>query len=168
VRRSLNTVDVLRPTSLYNRVLRAIIHHSADCCEIHCPVPWCYFFSRRHVLTYLLTDQCGRGCPRICSFDVPLAVNNDRAIYIAPLTGRCGVMVTALDLRLLSWLRVRLPAILLLDIGLALTKQNRLLSRCMDSSHYLGPTDGCFQLSDMCNKFILQSFGGGLYTPRPP
>ena len=53
VKQSLYTVDILRPSSVYNRILRAIIHHAADCSDIHCPLPWCYFFSRRHVFTYL-------------------------------------------------------------------------------------------------------------------
>ena len=47
MRCSLYTVDILRPC-LHNRVLRAIIHHSSDCSEIHCPVPWCHFFSQRY------------------------------------------------------------------------------------------------------------------------
>jgi len=53
VKCGLFTVDILRP-SLYNRVLRAVIHHSADCSEIHCVVPWCYFFSRRYFITFII------------------------------------------------------------------------------------------------------------------
>lgn len=55
VRQCIYSVDILRPSCVYNRILRAIIHHAAECSEIHCPVPWCYFLSRRHVLLYLLT-----------------------------------------------------------------------------------------------------------------
>jgi len=58
VRCSLYTVNILQPWSLHNRILRAIIDHSVDCSEIFCAVPWCYFFSRRYIVSGFGFSSC--------------------------------------------------------------------------------------------------------------